>query len=643
MCAQQKVPSRQDKRKEKTGQAKPVLPAADMAAMEARNKKIAIGIILTFTFLAYLPVLQADFVNWDDGDYAYDNAMIRSFSNIGQILTTPVQGNYHPLTMLSLALNYFISGNDAWSYHLFNLIFHLINCVLVFRLAYSLSKNNIIVAYATALLFGIHPFHVESVAWVAERKDVLYGLFFVIGLHAYVKYVDTDSKKQYGLTLLFLVLSLLSKPAAVIFPVALFSIDLLRRRPVTMKLMVEKIPFFIFAAVIGILTYVAQEKAGATKSLFPFWQKTLFATYGIMMYTLKTILPFKFATFYAFPPINLPLPTAYFLSPVFSVALAGLFFYSLKRNRVVAFGILFFLINLLLVLQIVTVGGAVMADRYTYIPLIGLFFIGGWYLSKYAKANFQKANRILIPLGIVLAILTFRQASTWDNGASLWEHAIKTAPSARAYTNRGNLLLATNSYDSAFECFNNAVALNIYDNEALTARGNIYFNTNRDALAYADYKRALAVKPDYATALDNLGVIYISRNQLDSALDCFNRALVSVPNYKQAYRNRGYTLMQLKQHQASLTDFKKFLTYQPEDVEIVNLIGSNFRELGQVDSSLSYINKAIAMKPLPDFYVNRANTYLKMNQVELAKQDALKAKNSGLIVDPKLMQQLGLQ
>ena len=641
MSTKQKLPQKQGKRKERVHQSiAPVIPSAQQ---ELKNKKLAVGIILIMTFLAYLPVLQADFVNWDDGDYAYDNALIRSFSNIGQILTTPVQGNYHPITMLSLAVNYAISGNDAWSYHLFNLIFHLINCVLVFQLAYNLSKKNLVLAYITALLFGLHPLHVESVAWVAERKDMLYCLFFVLGLNAYVTYVDTQNKKQYWLMVLFAALSLLSKPAAVIFPVALFTIDFLRRRPVTMKMLLEKLPLFLMAFAIGLLTYIAQEKAGATKSLFPFWQKTLFATYGIMMYLVKTALPLNLATFYAFPPINEPLPTAYFISPFFVIGLAVLFYYSYKRNRIIAFGLAFFLVNLLLVLQIVTVGGAVMADRYTYVPLIGIFFAIGWYLSRYYSNNLQKANRLMLPLAFVLAILTFRQSMTWTSGATLWDHAIKIAPSSRAYTNRGNLLLATNSYDSAFACFNNAVALNIYDNEALTARGNIYFNTNKPDLAYADYKRALAVKPDYATALDNLGVIHISRNQLDSALDCFNRAIQSVPAYKQAYRNRGYTHLQLKNYGNSLTDFRRFLISEPDDVEIVNLSGTCFRELNQLDSSLVYINRAIGMKPLPDFYVNRAYTYLKMNKPELAREDALRARNSGLKLEPSLLQQLGLQ
>jgi hypothetical protein len=160
-------------------------------------------------------------------------------------------------------MNYSISGLDAWSYHLFNLLFHLINCVLVFRLARQLSNQNFIIAFTTAILFAVHPMHVESVAWISERKDVLYTLFFLAGLISYTKYVDTNSKKQFWLTLLFLVLSLLSKPAAIVFPLVLFCIDLLRKRQFTIKLILEKIPFVVPAFVIGIMTYSAQVDIGS--------------------------------------------------------------------------------------------------------------------------------------------------------------------------------------------------------------------------------------------------------------------------------------------------------------------------------------------------------------------------------------------
>src|SRR6266404_6916919 len=240
----------------------------------------AVPAILLVTFLAFIPALNAGFVNLDDNDYVTNNALLKNISDLKLLLTTPVQGNYHPLTMLSLFFNYMISGENAWSYHLFNLLFHLINCFLVFRLVLLLSNRNIVIAFTTAVLFGIHPMHVESVAWVSERKDVLYALFFLAGLISYTKYIDTSSGKHYVLTIVFLILSLLSKPAAVIFPLALFCIDLLRNRRINSKLFIEKIPFFILALALGILTMLGQKEAGAT-GLAPFTMgtKILFGFY----------------------------------------------------------------------------------------------------------------------------------------------------------------------------------------------------------------------------------------------------------------------------------------------------------------------------------------------------------------------------
>jgi len=404
-----------------------------------KGKKVSnrwmVPLILVITFLAFIPVLNAGFVSWDDGEYVYENLFLKN-SDLRSLLTNPMQGNFHPLTMFTLFINYTISGNDAWSYHLFNLIFHLINCFLVFRLAMSLSKNNTIISFTTAILFGIHPVHVESVAWVAERKDVLYALFFLAGLISYTKYADTNSRKQYFLTTLFLILSLLSKPSAVIFPLAAFCIDLLRKRKLNVKLFIEKIPFFALALLMGIVTFFAQHEAGSFGKIhIDTINKILYGFYGIMMYIIKLIAPVNLSVFYPFPPLNSPLPIEYYIAPVFFVALAFIFYYSLKKNRVIAFGILFYLVNLLLVLQFLPVGSAVIAQRYAYIPYIGLFFIIGWIIDRYARDT-SKAWRVIFPIVFVLSVLTWKQASTWYSSATLWDQAIKTQPSAKAYAIR---------------------------------------------------------------------------------------------------------------------------------------------------------------------------------------------------------------
>jgi protein O-mannosyl-transferase len=615
-----------------------------METIPATPKQIRniLSLLVATTFLAYLPVLNAEFVNWDDGDYVFNNNMIRSFGNLKDLITKPVQGNLHPLTMLSLAFNFAISGLEPWSYHLLNLLLHIINSVLVFQFIYKLTYQKLVVAVVCSFLFAIHPLHVESVAWVAERKDVLYTLFFILALSRYIDYIREGSNKAYWLSFAFFTLSILSKPAAVIFPVALFAFDILERRQWNLKLFMEKWIFFVVAFTHGLITYLAQFDAGATKTLFPLWQKMLFGCYGMMMYIVKLVLPVNLATYYAFPPINFSLPTEYFLAPFFVMALYAAFHYSMKKNREVAFGISFYVINLLLVLQFVTVGGAVMSDRYSYVPALGIFYIGGIWLHRYSKGDLKIANRVMIPVVLVLSVLTYFQASVWHSGATLWDQALKVAPSSRANINRGNLFAEDKNYDSALVCYNRAIDLNILDHEALNFRGNLFFNTQRYDQAYADYKAALKIRQTYETAWDNQGVIYLSRNQYDSALYNFNKAIELKPDFTAPYRNKGFALFQLKQYDEAIRSFEKFLEFKEENAEVLNLLGICYREKGNLNRSLDFINQAIRILQNGVFYEHRARTLLKMNRVEEARKDVLTAIEKNWAIDAELRNRVGL-
>ena len=601
-----------------------------------------IVLVLIITFLAFIPVLSAGFVLLDDPDYVTENPLIKDFSDLATLIITPIQGNYHPLTIISLVLNYAISGDNAWSYHLLNLLIHLMNCLLVFRLAFLLSNKNLIIAFTTAILFGIHPMHVESVAWISERKDVLYGLFFLAGLISYTKYVDTDSRKQYLLAIIFLILSLLSKPAAVIFPVTLFCIDLLRKRNLTMKLMVEKIPFFIPALIMGILTVAAQKQVGATiETPVAIGTRILFGLYGIMMYAVKTIIPVNLSPFYPFPPLNEHLPLPYFIAPLFFVVLVLLIFVMWKKHRAVSFGVLFYLVNLFLVLQIFSFGSAVMADRYNYLPQIGLFYIIGWAIDRYAKGNFNRAAYFIVTAALILAVLTFRQAGIWNNSETMWTYAAKITPSAKAYSALGVLAKKEHDNELALQYFNKAIQLNVADNEPLSNRGDIYFDQHKLDSAYNDYKKALELKPNYYPTLNNLGALFIMRTQYDSALQYLNKAL-SIKEYAPAYRNRGIVYLQLNRHAEAISDFEKFLAYQPE-AEVQNSVGLSYRSLGKYDKALEAINKAIQMNPDPHYYLNRSYTQFGLNHIEEAKKDALQAREKGLVIDPNYLKSLGLQ
>jgi tetratricopeptide (TPR) repeat protein len=632
-----------------------------------------IPLILIITFIIYIPALSAGFVNWDDPDYVGgNNFLIRDLSRLPELLSTPVQGNYHPLTMFSLALNFAISGENEWSYHLFNIIFHLINCFLVYRLAYLLSKNNPLIALVTSLLFAIHPLHVESVAWISERKDVLYALFFIAGHISYTRYIDTSSKKQYWLTLLFVVLSLMSKPAAVIFPVSIFCIDILRRRQFSFKLITEKIPFFIPAIILGLLTINAQKTVGATgEEYFGLAKNILFGFYGIMMYFVKMIIPFKLSAFYPFPPLNEKLSATYYLAPIFVLLLAAVTYFTWKKYRFVAFGICFYIANLLLVLQIFSVGSAVIAERYTYVPYIGLFFIAGYLLDRFAKGNLTKAYAVLAPVTIIFSIVSFLQIRTWKSGETLWDNVIKNQPCSRAYSARATLFRrdannlkaeadqaknakkeqeanlkyaeANKNYQQAINYYTEAVKINAIDHESYNNRANIYMDQNNFNAALVDYKQALVVKPDYYVALDNMGALYARRGMFDSALYYFSEVLRQKPDYKPTYSNRAITFMSLKRYDEAIKDWQRFLSYQPNDADVTNTIGECYRMLGKNQEALGFINTAIQLDPQAAYFLNRAYTYKNLNNIDNARNDALTAKKAGVQLDAAFAASLGIQ
>lgn len=654
------------KKQEKHQHQKPITIKAD------QYPNWHLPLILIITFIAYIPALNAGFVNWDDGDYVGDNPLIKDFARLPDLLTTSVQGNHHPLTMFSLAINYAISGDNAWSYHLFNLIFHLINCFLVYKLAFKLSNGNSLIAFITSLLFGIHPLHVESVAWVSERKDVLYTLFFLASHITYTKYLDTKIKKQYWLTLVFLILSLLSKPAAVIFPVSLLSIDIIRNRKINFRLLLEKIPFFIPAIIIGLITVFAQKEVGATTGdPFGTMKNILFGFYGLLMYFVKLVLPFNQSAFYPFPPINTGLPPIYYIAPLFALLLAGLFFYGLKKHKAISFGISFYVINLVLVLQVFSVGSAIIAERYTYVPYIGIFFIFGYLLNNLFKTDTKKAYYVLTPVAILLTVLTFLQTQNWKDGATLWDSVIKVNPSSRAFSARATLFRrdannlrdeaerlkaqnnpqlaeqkskeAIRNYQVAIEYYTKAIRDNKIDHESFNNRANIYMDLNKFDSALLDYKNAIAVKPDYHVAMDNIGSMYARRNMFDSAIVYLTRAIQLKPGYKTTYSNRALTNMSLKRYEDAIRDWQSYLQLDPDAADVVNTIGLCQRMLGKYNEALVQINKAIQMDPQGPFFMNRSYTYIGLRNFEMAKQDALTARQKGVQLEASYAANLGIQ
>ena len=340
--------------------------------------------ILLLTFIVFWPSLQNGFTNWDDTYYVTQNTLIKSlsFEHLKDIFTTSERSLYHPFTMLSFALNYQIAELNPFTYHFTNLLFHLINTFLVFYFIYLISEKQIGTALITAVLFGIHPMHVESVAWVSERKDVLFTCFFLAAASTYWHYISSGKSKTYVFALLLFLASLLSKATAVTLPLVLLLLDYYKGRKLNMQLIIEKIPFFILSIIFGLLT-IKYQSQGAIGDLddFSALERIMFASYGFVMYALKFLLPFNLSAFYPYPATE-NMPILFKIAPLLAVIMLALAAFSLKKTKVIAFGLTFYAFTVFLTLQFISVGGAVMADRYTYVPYIGLSFIIAYYLNK---------------------------------------------------------------------------------------------------------------------------------------------------------------------------------------------------------------------------------------------------------------------
>jgi protein O-mannosyl-transferase len=523
---------------------------------------------------------------------------------------------------------------------------HLLNIVLVFYFVFRLTNQKFWLAFIVALLFGLHPLHVESVAWVAERKDVLYTTFFLLGLIAYLKYLNNKSLYKLLLVILFFGLSLMSKPAAVIFPVVLLAVDYYFDRLKTLKTYLEKIPFFLLAFILGFMTLKAQAAKGAVSEIeyFSYFTRFLFGFYGLMMYTLKTILPINLCTFYPYPPINQSLPMPYYVSLIFGFGLIVAFVYFFKKQKIFAFGIAFFVINLLLVLQFFPVGSAVMADRYTYVPLIGLFLIPAYFLQKMVDKNNGKLPTLgigILAIGtLLITFLANRQAATWVNGAALWDKAIAVEPSSRAFNNRGLIYKNNGENDKAIEMYNQALAINKVEADALLNRGNIYFNQGKDELALADYRAVKALKPTDAVLFSNIGGVYGRQNKLDSSLYYLNESMKLDPTIKGTYMNRGFVYNQLNKYPEAIEDYKKYLVYDETNEQIMGNIGVCYTRLNNQVEAITWFTKAIAINPNGLHYLNRSFAYFNAGNKINAKADALKAKQLGEKVDEKYLNAL---
>ena len=566
--------------------------------------------VLVITGISFLPMLKNGFTNWDDDIYVTRNQLIK-IPDWNALLTEASASNYHPLTMLTFVFNYSISGTDPFSYHLVNWLLHILNTALVFLFIYKISGGKVYVAAFTSLIFGVHPMHVESVAWVSERKDVLYTFFFILALLQYWRFLETRKRSNAIFCFVLFILSLLSKPAAVILPVVLLLLDYWKGRSFNWRMLAEKIPFFILSFIFGFITVKIQSAdAIAGFDTYPVWSRFFFACYTIMIYAARFIIPYPLSAFHPYPSVD-ELGLSVWLSPLFIIALLILLWLK-RKDRLFVFSILFFVVNLLLVIQFVSIGLTIVSERYTYVPYIGLAFLGGMLLEKYLAVSsgiLMKAMPVVF--AIVFGIISFQRTKVWKDADTLWTDVIKKYPGAATprsnhadylrgltanpeYKGRENELL-----QRALEDCNVAITLKPTHIKAYENRQNIYLILKKDSFALADANMLLRLQPANAAAAYTKGFVYMRFNRADSSLFWFNKSISINSKADWVFNARGSLF------------FDKFRKY---------------------NEALADFTKAIELKPEAEYFYKRSNCYFSLGDIANAKKDATTALQKGFVI-----------
>jgi len=621
----------------------------------------AVAIILTAA--VFFPSLSNDFVGWDDPVDLLDNDTVKSLSitNIKKMFTEEHGGYFCPLVPLSYAIEYRFFGLNPFVYHLTNYILNLLCVAMVFLFIYKLTQK-VLPAFITAIFFGVHPMHVESVAWVAERKDLLCAVFYLAALIFYTLYLSREEKRYYIYCLAAGVLAFMSKPMAVTLPFILLLLDYYRGRAIKGKAIVEKAPLFaLAAATVPVTIYFQQVRETLHYGTLTLGAKGYFLSKVLFFYLWKLAVPLNLSVLYPYHnvgPGHLAEIKYYVLFLAFVVFLVV---YSMKYTRKIVFGAVFFLVTILPVLKIVGMGSVFAADRYVYLPSIGIFFILGILVDRLTRGNSVQwtiarysAGCFILLWVAALSVLTWKRCEVWENTGTLFMDAARKYPGiATPYNNIGVYLLNKGEYDEAAGYFRRALEVspghrNAIDNLMLVlelkrearestlpptraqleniediAREIEFLNEtgkrqgtagNYDA-AIGLFNRAVELDPNYAETYNNLGYVYFIKGDMDFAEEYFKKALEADPGHESARANleivaRQKKIMKVNDLNArgirkglegdmdgAAVLFEEAIAVDPANAESYNNMGYLYSLKEDYARAESYFKKALEMDP----------------------------------------------
>lgn len=505
--------------------------------------------------------------------------------DVKHLFTEYYVGNYLPVTMLVHALGWFLFEHHEGGHHAINILLHLINGILVYQLGRRLFKHELISTLG-AVIFLVHPIQIESVAWISELKNVLSCTFYLAGLISYTNYKESNLKKYFLLSFLFFVLACLSKSATVVFPLSLICIDVMKEQKLRFGFLWSKIPFLVLSIIFGLINIRAQSAGLFINHAheFPYYQRVGFAGFALLKYALLFLLPLNLSVIYPYPEAVAPVFVTGF---VMLAALAGTIVYLIKKKKWNAGAVIMFVIcNLMLVLQFLPFGEALYADRYLYIPIIGLGWLAGMMIL-----NLKIPARIMAVIFILFfSVFSFARIGNWKSAIILYEDMIKKYP-------------------------DQFIALNSAGVESM------FLNEDKKALDYLN--RATTVAPRNYKGFYNRGLLYLKNNKPELAIKSFNQTL-ALYDYAKAYTGRASAYYLLGDFPKAIQDANRALQNDPNNARAHFIIGNCYNEMNRLDDAITEYNACIALdKNEADFYFKRAIVYGKQQNFQNCLSDLL--------------------
>jgi tetratricopeptide (TPR) repeat protein len=587
--------------------------------------------LAALSLAVYFQLGSHPFINFDDPHYVTENPHVNTGLTRAGVIhawTAPHAGNWHPLTWLSHMLDVEWFGLDAGRHHAVSVLLHTVNAVLLF-LALRLLTGAVWRSAVVAALFAVHPTHVESVAWIAERKDVLSACGWLLALLAYGRYAAAPSLARYVWVALAMAFGLLAKPMVVTLPFVLLLLDHwpLRRTASTpaLRLVLEKLPLFAMSLASSVITYAVQRDAGAVRAFdaLPLSRRLATAALGYWEYVWKTIWPVDLALLYPHRA-----EVAWGLA---ALAIAGLAIVTVlalayaNRRPYLAVGWLWFLGTLVPVIGLIQVGSQRIADRYTYIPTIGLFIVAAWGCAELAVRF--RVGRLAAAAAVAVvgasAVTAHAQAARWQSSISIWAHTVAvTRDNARAHNHLGHALAAAGRDADARRAYETALALEPDYPEALNNLGALLARHDEHAPAIGAFQRAIALAPRLPHARANLGLALVRAGQPQAAVEHLEAGVREDPSNPELHRRLGVALAMTGRHDAAIASLTEALRLAPADAVTHNALGAAYGAIGRLAEAIGHYREAARLDPrLFEARGNLGRTLLDSGQADEGKRE----------------------